>query len=58
MCVSSASRPDARTVADPVLWALVSSSGDLALDSDAQFEYRRGKLDTRFVQTARMSVLR
>jgi hypothetical protein len=32
--------------------------GDLALHSDAQFEYRCGKLVARFVQTARMSVLR
>jgi hypothetical protein len=32
--------------------------GDLALDSDAQFKYRRGKLVARFVQTARMCVLR
>jgi hypothetical protein len=31
--------------------------GDLAFHSDAQFEYRRGKLVARFVQTARMSVL-
>jgi hypothetical protein len=54
----SASRPVARTVADPVVWALVTSSGDLALDSDAQSECRRGKLVARFVQTARMSVLR
>lgn len=48
--LSSSGGPGLKGVGDLV--------GDLAFHSDAQFEYRRGKLVARFVQAARMSVLR